>query len=309
MKIQGINFTGATAVRFGSRRATRVTVASATSIRAVSPPGIGIVDVTVTSPEGTSQVGTADRFSYQPAVTEVQPAFGRPFGGTQVTITGTDFNRATAVRFGSRRATRFVVHSPTSITAVSPPGTGTVDVTVTTPGGMSAASSADLFTYTTLEEWAIFPTPSLGSSGSSLNGISCLSARFCMSVGHNGVPGAEALIEAWNGTEWSPVPAPTTGDLSSPTTGDLSSVSCTSAKFCVAVGSYDEEGTPDSSGPRAVIDTWDGTTWSSTKPPGPASSISPHSGQCPASRRASVSPSGAYTEGEHHSRSRCPGTA
>jgi hypothetical protein len=29
----------------------------------------------------------------------------------------------------------------------SPPGSGTVDVTVTGPGGTSAKSSADLFTY------------------------------------------------------------------------------------------------------------------------------------------------------------------
>ena len=35
----------------------------------------------------------------------------------------------------------------TTITADSPAGTGTVDVTVTTPGGTSATSAADQFTY------------------------------------------------------------------------------------------------------------------------------------------------------------------
>jgi hypothetical protein len=39
------------------------------------------------------------------------------------------------------------VTSATSITAVSPVGTGTVDVTVTTPEGSSASSSADHFYY------------------------------------------------------------------------------------------------------------------------------------------------------------------
>ena len=38
--------------------------------------------------------------------------------------------------------------SSTDITATSPAGTGTVDVTVTTPGGKSATSTADHFTYT-----------------------------------------------------------------------------------------------------------------------------------------------------------------
>ena len=36
----------------------------------------------------------------------------------------------------------------TTITADSPAGTGTVDVTVTTPAGTSATSPADQFTYT-----------------------------------------------------------------------------------------------------------------------------------------------------------------
>ena len=44
-------------------------------------------------------------------------------------------------------ATSFTVISATTITAVSPAGTGTVDVVVTTLGGSSAANAADRFTY------------------------------------------------------------------------------------------------------------------------------------------------------------------
>ena len=50
----------------------------------------------------------------------------------------------------SGRATRPIrtpITSPTTIIATSPTGTGTVDVTVTTPGGTSATSAADQFTY------------------------------------------------------------------------------------------------------------------------------------------------------------------
>jgi hypothetical protein len=39
------------------------------------------------------------------------------------------------------------VDSDTSITAIAPAGSGTVDVTVTTDGGTSAVSADDQFTY------------------------------------------------------------------------------------------------------------------------------------------------------------------
>ena len=64
-----------------------------------------------------------------------------------MTITGTGFTGATAVDFGTTAATNVTVVSDTTITADSPAGTGTVDVTVTTPGGTSATSPADQFTY------------------------------------------------------------------------------------------------------------------------------------------------------------------
>ena len=68
-------------------------------------------------------------------------------GGTSVTITGTDFTGATAVDFGTTAATSFVVNSDTQITAVIPAGTGTVDVSVTTPSGDSATGASDQYTY------------------------------------------------------------------------------------------------------------------------------------------------------------------
>ena len=63
--ITGTGFTGATAVNFGSKAATGVTVVSATSISATSPAGTaGTVDVTVTTPSGTSAISTTDKFTY-----------------------------------------------------------------------------------------------------------------------------------------------------------------------------------------------------------------------------------------------------
>jgi Tol biopolymer transport system component len=80
-------------------------------------------------------------------VTGVSPGQGPAAGGTSVTITGHNFGPAATVMFGSARAASVVVTSSTSMTATSPPGSGTVDVTVATSRGTSATSSADRFTY------------------------------------------------------------------------------------------------------------------------------------------------------------------
>jgi hypothetical protein len=83
-----------------------------------------------------------------PTVEKVSPHGGPTGGGTTVTITGTNFTGAKAVRFGSSNATSFTVDSATSITAVSPAeAAGIVDVTVTTPGGTSDISSHDRFDF------------------------------------------------------------------------------------------------------------------------------------------------------------------
>jgi len=149
VKVTGSGFTGATAVKFGSTSAASFKVESETLITAVSPAGSGVVDVTVTTPQGTSATGAADRFTFNeaPVVTAISPNSGEESGGRSVTITGNNFTGASAVKFGSANASSFKVESNTSIKAVSPAGKGKVDVTVTAAGATSATSSADQFRY------------------------------------------------------------------------------------------------------------------------------------------------------------------
>jgi IPT/TIG domain len=159
--ITGTNFGEATAVKFGSRSAS-FTVTSEDSITAVAPPwgsGDAVAEVTVTTPGGTSALSLGDSFVYEPTVTKVEPGSGPATGGTTVTITGAAFEGVytngsgerppfvKSVRFGAANATSFKVESEGRISAVAPPGTGTVDVTVTTEGGTSSVSSADQFSY------------------------------------------------------------------------------------------------------------------------------------------------------------------
>ena len=84
-----------------------------------------------------------------PTVTGVVPISGNTGGGTSVAISGSDFNFATDVKFGSTSATSFTVNSNNQITATTPAeATGTVDVTVTNPAGTSAANPpADTYIY------------------------------------------------------------------------------------------------------------------------------------------------------------------
>jgi hypothetical protein len=148
--ITGTGFVSGATVKFGSNEATGVTVNGSTSISATSPAGTGTVDVTVTTPGGTSATSGADQFTYAPAptVTGVTPSAGSTGGATSVTITGTSLASATAVNFGATPAT-ITNDTSTSITATSPAHTaGTVDVTVVTPGGTSATSANDHYTYT-----------------------------------------------------------------------------------------------------------------------------------------------------------------
>ena len=146
--ITGTNLTGATAVEFGSNHATSFTVESSTEIAAVSPAGSGTINVTVTTPNGTSCQRTQYTYTPAPTVTTVSPSVGPVTGGTIVTITGGGFAGLTAVDFGSTPATSFTVAGgDANITAVAPPGSGAVDVTVTGPSGTSATSAADQYAY------------------------------------------------------------------------------------------------------------------------------------------------------------------
>jgi hypothetical protein len=151
--ITGTDLLGATAVHFGATAATSFTVTSDTQITVTAPAGAdGVVDVTVTTAAGTSPTAAADHYTYlEPAsaITGITPTRGDVAGGTTVTITGTEFLGATAVKFGTTPASSFTINSDTQITATAPAGTlgAVVDVTVTTPAGTSATGPADKYTY------------------------------------------------------------------------------------------------------------------------------------------------------------------
>jgi hypothetical protein len=151
MTITGTGLTGATQVRFGSVAAASFTVISSTSITAISPAHeAGLVDITVTTPAGTSAISLADHYKFRPAVTSVSPTSGPAAGGTLVTIAGSGFiPGATIIRFGGAAATSVSCSSSERCTAISPKHeAATVNVTAVVNKVSSAKTSADRFTFT-----------------------------------------------------------------------------------------------------------------------------------------------------------------
>ncbi|MCT9932808.1 IPT/TIG domain-containing protein [Planotetraspora sp. A-T 1434] len=104
------------------------------------------VQVTVTTPGGTSATGSHTSYTYVPAPTvmTLTPAQGPSTGGNLVTIKGANFTNTTDVLFGAAPAS-FSIVSDTQIVAAAPPGSGSVSVTAASAGGSSSPGVA--YTY------------------------------------------------------------------------------------------------------------------------------------------------------------------
>jgi len=171
--LTGYGFTGTTSVSFGYYSATNIHVISDTSMTVTAPAYYtsGAIDVIATTAVGTGTAAVADQYTYYsaPSVSSVSPTTGPKTAGTLVTITGSNLSGATAVKFGSTAASGFTVVSAASITATAPAGSaGTVDVTVTTPGGTSATNSGDHYTYATVATTTTLTTSATNSSYGSI---------------------------------------------------------------------------------------------------------------------------------------------
>ncbi len=134
----GQGFNTATGVQFGAGTGT-LTIVNDTFATAKITSGATTGAITVKEPGGN--LLSPLNFKITPSVKTFSPTSGPV--GTVVTITGTSFTQATAVKFGTVVAT-FTVNSDTQITATVPTGAVTAKISVTTPGG--TASSTTSFT-------------------------------------------------------------------------------------------------------------------------------------------------------------------
>jgi hypothetical protein len=106
------------------------------------------------SPGLVSQLCTANATPIGAAPTLTGLAVSEAAPGSSVTISGSGFTRYTAVFFGNVAATSVEDLGPTQLVATVPPGSGSVNVTLTDLAGPSTTSAADTFTYSPTEQIA-----------------------------------------------------------------------------------------------------------------------------------------------------------
>jgi hypothetical protein len=172
--ITGTNFLSGAGVRFGGTASGSVTFVSATQLKAVAPAhAAGTVDVTVSTPGGTSAIVAGDHYTYEarPTVSGLSPKAGPTTGGNTVTITGTSFAVGAGVKFGVTASASVTFVSATQLKAVAPAhAAGTVDVTVSTPGGTSAIVAGDHYAYGPPTVTSFTPTSGITGSTVTING-------------------------------------------------------------------------------------------------------------------------------------------
>jgi alpha-tubulin suppressor-like RCC1 family protein len=153
--ITGTNLYNPTDVKFGAVQATKFEEAGTATgrVQAWAPPEpAGTVDVTVTTPGGTTPIVMKDRFKFVPVITSVAPSSGPKAGGTSVTVNGSGFavgKTATTFKFGTAKATSVNCASTTECTMLSPAhAAGAVDIVATANKAVGAKTPpGDRFTY------------------------------------------------------------------------------------------------------------------------------------------------------------------
>ncbi|MGW2857203.1 IPT/TIG domain-containing protein, partial [Streptomyces sp. NPDC001215] len=121
----------------------------------------------------------------------ISPSQGSTGGGTLVTITGTNLSNTSAVTFGTKAATSVTNVSPTQVTAVSPAGSGTVGVTVTTPGGTSNPLSFFYLNPPFKSSLSATSGPLAGGNSININGVGLSTAT---SVSFGGVTATPTVV-------------------------------------------------------------------------------------------------------------------
>ena len=108
-----------------------------TSPFVLPPPAVGLT-LTLECPGGTAPT---------PKVTGLSISGGATAGGNVVDILGEGLANVTSVHFGGNVSVHVQSLSPYAVAVVAPAGSGTVDITVSGPGGTSATAEGDHYTY------------------------------------------------------------------------------------------------------------------------------------------------------------------
>ncbi len=194
---------GQTTVRFGGQLSSSVTVTSATSLTATTPPGSsGTVDVVVETPNGQATLAQAFSYVAAPVISSVTPPSAPAYtSATFLLVAGNHFvNGDTTVAFVSGAtpavSTDALVSGVTSSSlTVTVPwlAPGIYSLEVTTPGGV-ARSSYWIFGFPTVS--AITPSlgPVAGGTVITITGTEFVSGSTTVSVAGVALPPASVVV-------------------------------------------------------------------------------------------------------------------
>jgi IPT/TIG domain-containing protein len=225
--LTGSGFRTGMLVTFGGSAGTALSIVSPTEATVVAPAhGPGAVNVTVSTPGGTATLAGGYTYVVAPALTSVTPDNGPTGGGTTVTLTGSGLRVGMQVRLGGALAAIGSVDPDGTSASVTTPAhaAGTVDVTVTTPGG--TATLINGYTYVAapvLTSVAPDQGPTAGSQTVTLTGSGF---RTGMQVWFGGVQATVVSVDPGGASASVTTPAHAAGvvDVSVGTTGGSGSL-------------------------------------------------------------------------------------
>jgi predicted outer membrane repeat protein len=211
--LSGHGFTGATSVQVGGDTIPVGTAPGDATVQddqdisvtapAASPARAGAVEVTVTTPLGTSTLNPGDVVTYVAApglenLSQSSVGAGTTSSGVQLGLYGYGFTGATSVQIGGDSIPvgtapgDATVEDDQDIFATAPEGTvGTVAVSVTTPEGTTPVTSGAYLTYDSVPQVdSLYYFPPGGGAGTN---IGSLAGGETVNISGSGLAGATAV--------------------------------------------------------------------------------------------------------------------
>jgi hypothetical protein len=193
--LEGQWFIPGVTVTIGGRPVSSLARGSDSSLTGVTPPGTGgPQDIVVTTARGSVTLPGGFTYRGPPTVTQVQPTSGPTYGGTQITLRGSNFIPGTTVTLEGAELQDVTLIDDTTLTAITPPAMEGIKYLSVT-NALGSAIPAGSFSY--YDPW---PSSSGGMYGGSVSVLA-------------GQPSSEAYILYAGTTEGGVFMSVTSGDF------------------------------------------------------------------------------------------------
>lgn len=149
--LTGTNLTDTSSVTFDGASVSGLAVVNDTTVTALTPAHAdGVVDVVLTTPDGSAVLPAAFTYQTVPSLSAITPASGSASGGVGFTLTGTNLTGTLSVTFDGVAATSVNVVNSTTVTGVAPAhAAGVVDIAISTPQGSASLTNGLTYVATT----------------------------------------------------------------------------------------------------------------------------------------------------------------